>query len=429
MSDVAIRVEGLSKKYRLGAHAQPYKTLRMSLGDVAAAPLRAASRVARRPTTAREGSHRPEFWALKDVSFDVKQGEVLGIIGRNGAGKSTLLKLLSQITAPTEGCIKINGRVASLLEVGTGFHPELTGRENVLLNGAILGMSRTDISRRFDEIVAFADVEKFIDTPVKRYSSGMYLRLAFAVAAHLEPDIMVIDEVLAVGDAAFQKKCLGKMDSVAKDGRTVLFVSHNMPAIKSLCHRAILLQAGRQAMSGPATSVVESYLANGAEVRNERVWSDVQTAPGNDNVRVHAVRALDATGRLATKSDINSPVTIEVEYRTLVPGIPLNVAISIFSEEGIYVLSSPSITDALWYQRPHPTGLFRSRCTIPGQLLNQGCYKVTVLLVERGYNIIVQLDEVVSLDMTDLGEHRGGYFGPWGGVVRPQLSWITEHLQ
>src|SRR5256714_8901811 len=238
MSDVAIRVEGLSKKYRLGAHAQPYNTLRASLVGVAAAPLRAASRVTRHPGTEGEGGRRPEFWALKDVSFDVRQGEVLGIIGRNGAGKSTLLKLLSQITEPTEGHIKMNGRIASLLEVGTGFHPELTGRENVFLNGAILGMSRTDISRRFDEIVAFADVAKFIDTPVKRYSSGMYLRLAFAVAAHLEPDIMVIDEVLAVGDAAFQKKCLGKMDSVAKEGRTVLFVSHNMPAVKSLCHGA-----------------------------------------------------------------------------------------------------------------------------------------------------------------------------------------------
>src|ERR671933_2216214 len=241
MSDVAIRVEGLSKKYRLGAHVQPYKTLRASLRDVAAAPLRAASRVARRPTTARQGSHRPEFWALKDVSFDVRHGEVLGIIGRNGAGKSTLLKLLSQITAPTEGCIKINGRVASLLEVGTGFHPELTGRENVLLNGAILGMSRTDISRRFDEIVAFADIEKFIDTPVKRYSSGMYLRLAFAVAAHLEPEILIVDEVLAVGDAQFQKKCLGKMQDVStQQGRTVLFVSHNMNAVQRLCTRCVM---------------------------------------------------------------------------------------------------------------------------------------------------------------------------------------------
>src|SRR5919201_992278 len=296
MSDVAIRVEGLGKKYRLGANAQPYKTLRESLADVAAAPLRAASRLTRCPRAAREGSHRPEFWALKDVSFDVRQGEVLGIIGRNGAGKSTLLKLLSQITAPTKGCIKMKGRVASLLEVGTGFHPDLTGRENVFLNGAVLGMARADITRTFDEIVAFAEVEKFIDTPVKHYSSGMYLRLAFAVAAHLEPDILLVDEVLAVGDAAFQKKCLGKMGSVAHAGRTVLFVSHNMPAIRSLCHRAILLQAGRQVMSGPASSVVASYLASGAEAPSERVWPDVPTAPGNVKARVHAVRVRDASG-------------------------------------------------------------------------------------------------------------------------------------
>src|SRR5918911_4363077 len=242
MSALAIRVERLGKKYRLGATAQPYRTLRESLMEVMARPLRAAPRVARRASTAGGWGHGPEFWAVRDVSFDVTHGEVLGIIGHNGAGKSTLLKLVSQITEPTEGRIAINGRVASLLEVGTGFHSELTGRENVFLNGAILGMSRTEIARKFDEIVAFAEVEKFIDTPVKRYSSGMYLRLAFAVAAFLQPEILVVDEVLAVGDAGFQKKCLGKMDSVARDGRTVLFVSHNMPAIKSLCHRAILLQ-------------------------------------------------------------------------------------------------------------------------------------------------------------------------------------------
>jgi lipopolysaccharide transport system ATP-binding protein len=290
-------------------------------------------------------------------------------------------------------------------------------------------MSRADITRQFDAIVAFAEVEKFVDTPVKHYSSGMYLRLAFAVAAHLEPDILVVDEVLAVGDAAFQKKCLGKMGSVAKEGRTVLFVSHNMAAIRSLCHRAILLQTGRQAMSGPATSVVESYLAQGAAGRSERVWRDVHAAPGNEKARVHMVRVLDASGDLATKMDINGAAAIEVEYWTLVPNVVLNVAISLFSEEGIYVLSSPSITDGSWYQRPHPKGSFRSRCTIPAQLLNQGCYKVTVLLVEHGYNIIVKLDEVVTIDTTDLGEQRGGYFGYWGGVVRPTLTWTTDHLQ
>src|SRR5438270_5253208 len=239
MSDVAIRVEGLSKKYRLGAHAQPYNTLRASLVGVAAAPLRAASRVTRHPGTQGEGGRRPEFWALKDVSFDVRQGEVLGIIGRNGAGKSTLLKLLSQITAPTQGCIKMKGRVASLLEVGTGFHPDLTGRENVFLNGTILGMKRWEISAKFDEIVAFAEIEQFIDTPVKHYSSGMFVRLAFAVAAHLEPEILFIDEVLAVGDIAFQKKCLGKVTEVSRAGRTVLFVSHNMAAVENLCQKGI----------------------------------------------------------------------------------------------------------------------------------------------------------------------------------------------
>jgi lipopolysaccharide transport system ATP-binding protein len=259
MSNIAIGVEGLGKKYRLGANAQPYKTIRESVTGLAGMPLRAASRLARRSVAEGGRGHRPEFWALKDVSFEVKHGEVLGIIGRNGAGKSTLLKLLSQITEPTEGRIGINGRVASLLEVGTGFHPELTGRENVYLNGAILGMSRQEVASKFDEIVAFAEVEKFVDTQVKYYSSGMYLRLAFAVAAHLEPEILIVDEVLAVGDASFQKKCLGKMEDVSREGRTVLFVSHNMAAVNTLCDSGIVMERGAIACRGRVTDALAFY--------------------------------------------------------------------------------------------------------------------------------------------------------------------------
>jgi lipopolysaccharide transport system ATP-binding protein len=253
MDDVAIQVDGLSKKFRLGGPQERYATLRDQVRNL----------VSRRGLLRRaaNGKSRPEFWALKDVSFEVKRGEVVGIIGRNGAGKSTLLKILSRITEPTEGGADIHGRVGSLLEVGTGFHQELTGRENIYLNGAILGMRRTEISRKFDDIVGFAEVEKFIDTPVKHYSSGMYFRLAFAVAAHLEPEILIIDEVLAVGDAEFQRKCLGKMGEAANGGRTVLFVSHNMGAVQRLCSRSLLLNRGRVINYGPTGDIVRAYLA------------------------------------------------------------------------------------------------------------------------------------------------------------------------
>jgi lipopolysaccharide transport system ATP-binding protein len=259
VGDVAVRVEGLGKRYRLGANAQPYATFRETLNALGSAPFRLGLRMAGRSPATDARGHRPEFWALKDVSFQVPHGDVTGIIGRNGAGKSTLLKVLSRITEPTRGRVSIRGRVASLLEVGTGFHPELTGRENVFLNGAILGMSRSEIQRKFDEIVAFAEVEKFIDTEVKRYSSGMYLRLAFAVAAHLEPEILIVDEVLAVGDAAFQKKCLGKIGQVSSTGRTVLFVSHNLTALRSLCKTAVLLEQGAVTSVGKAEDVLRDY--------------------------------------------------------------------------------------------------------------------------------------------------------------------------
>jgi len=254
MTDTAVRVENLSKRYRIGGPQARYKTIRETLVDMAAAPVR------RLRTLGQPSPENETIWALKDVSFDVKRGEVMGIIGRNGAGKTTLLRILSHITEPTEGYAEIKGRVGSLLEVGTGFHPELTGRENIYLNGAILGMKRAEIDQKFDEIVAFSEIEKFLDTPVKRYSSGMYVRLAFSVAAHLEPEILLVDEVLAVGDAAFQKKCLGKMEGVASEGRTVLFVSHRMEAIEALCHSAVLLDAGCLVVAGKAHSIVEHYL-------------------------------------------------------------------------------------------------------------------------------------------------------------------------
>ncbi len=260
MSDVAIRCEGLAKQYEIGER-EAYKALRDVITDAFAAPFRRLKAAARRSQNGSDNGKKPTIWALKDVSFEIKRGEVVGIIGRNGAGKSTLLKILSRITEPTKGRVDLWGRVGSLLEVGTGFHPELTGRDNIFLNGAILGMSRAEIASKFDEIVAFAEVEKFIDTPVKRYSSGMYVRLAFAVAAHMETEILLVDEVLAVGDAQFQKKCLGKMDDVAKHGRTVVFVSHSMASVQALCERGILLSHGTVELDGPVTQVVSNYLS------------------------------------------------------------------------------------------------------------------------------------------------------------------------
>jgi lipopolysaccharide transport system ATP-binding protein len=293
MNEVAIRVERLAKLYRLGSR-QRYTTLRDTLADMASLPAQYLRRLVQGQPLRRSG---PEtFWALQDVSFEVRAGQAIGIIGRNGAGKSTLLKVLSRITEPTEGYADILGRVGSLLEVGTGFHPELTGRENIYLNGAILGMRRIEIRRRFDEIVAFAEIERFIDTPVKHYSSGMYLRLAFAVAAHLEPEILLIDEVLAVGDATFQKKCTGKMGDVAREGRTVLFVSHNMAAVRQLCPVSILLSGGSIQAFGPTDDVIRTYLAN-SSTHSSADLSQIRDRRGLGEIRFRSIRLEDEEGR------------------------------------------------------------------------------------------------------------------------------------
>src|SRR5918995_3835431 len=302
MGNNAIEVERLSKRYRLGED-RPGRSLREALTSSA-----------RRVTGRAEPRSREQLWALRDIDLDVAEGESIGVIGRNGAGKSTLLKILSRITEPTAGVARMRGRVAALLEVGTGFHPELTGRENVYLNGAILGMTRRDISRRFEDIVTFAGVERFIETPVKRYSSGMYLRLAFAVAAHLEPDILVVDEVLAVGDAEFQSKCLGKMGNVAETGRTVLFVSHNMLAVEDLCDRVIWLKDGRIADEGQPKDIVSNYLQETFSTDTERVWKDPSTAPGTDEVRLHRACVRPADGSPRDSITVHTPFVIEIEY-------------------------------------------------------------------------------------------------------------------
>jgi lipopolysaccharide transport system ATP-binding protein len=421
--DAIIKVDDLNKQYEIGARAGSYETLRESLAGALRLPFR-------RDQGVKNGGGAGEtFWALKDISFEVRPGEVLGIVGRNGAGKSTLLKILSRITEPTSGRVELYGRVASLLEIGTGFHPELSGRENIFLNGAILGMKRAEIERKFSEIVAFAEIERFLDTPVKRYSSGMYVRLAFAVAAHLEPEILIVDEVLAVGDAAFQKKCLGKIGSVARQGRTVLFVSHNMVAVKALCSRAILLQQGAMVEDGPPAKVVNSYLGAGRTSRAEVLWSDPSQSPGTGAFRMNRVRLRNAVGEITSELSSQEPFSVEIEYVNLSPGSALGVTVMVFNSDGIHVFSSLSNREPNWHGRGFPAGVFRSTCYIPGNLLPEGRFDVSVLVWADNYSVSHREDCVVEFEIHDFGETRNDYFGNWAGVVRPLLEWNTEYLK
>lgn len=365
-------------------------------------------------------------WVLKDINFEVNRGDTLGIIGKNGAGKSTLLKLLSRVTMPTNGSIKARGRIASLLEVGTGFHPELTGRENVFMNGAILGMTKREITAKFDEIVDFAGVEKYIDTPVKRYSSGMYVRLAFAVAAFLEPEILIVDEVLAVGDAEFQKKCLGRMKDVSvNDGRTVLFVSHNMTAIQSLCNKSILLEHGKLKMSGPTNSVIDFYLNNYSTSVTTRTW-ELDKAPGDSSARVTKIQVLNRDLQPTSTSLLEDEICIEFTYQCLVEGTKLNISIDIITDKDETVLTSPSLTDEKWCGMPHPVGTYVSRCWLPANFFNDLNYKLHLLFVKNASEIIAHVEDAVVIQKFDSGLNRRGYFGHWRGITRPILQWETE---
>lgn len=422
MTYPAIQIENLAKSYRIGLADKRPVTHREAVRETLLSPFKYLRTRLRAP--------EPDeiVWALRGVSFEVQPGEVVGLIGKNGAGKSTLLKILSRITEPTEGRAVIRGRVGSMLEVGTGFHPELTGRENIYLNGTFLGMHRSEIERKFDEIVAFSGVERFLDTPVKRYSSGMYVRLAFAVAAHLEPEILLVDEVLSVGDAEFQKKSLGKMSDVAKAGRTILFVSHNMAAVQGLCPRTIWMRDGQVVQDGPTGEVISSYLKTTTISTAERIWHDLGSAPGSDRAKIVAIRMLNGNNEVSGHGRIEDSLTIEVEYQVFEPDIVLNVSISIYDEKGIYVLSSPSLTDTQWSQHPHPPGHYVSRTTIPGNFFNSGSYSMTVYLVEKASYILATVEQGVTIELVDSGINRHGYYGYWGGVVRPILDWRTEHM-
>jgi lipopolysaccharide transport system ATP-binding protein len=435
MSEVAIHVEDLGKLYRIG-ELQKYKALRDTLSHALYAPFQAAVSLLNGQNGYQStGSSRPSknhFWALKEVSFEVKKGEAIGIIGRNGAGKSTLLKILSRITKPTKGYVRLHGRVGSLLEVGTGFHPELTGRENIYLNGAIIGMRKKEIDRKFDEIVAFAEIEKFIDTPIKLYSSGMYIRLAFAVAAHLEPEILLIDEVLAVGDAQFQKKCLGKMEDVAKQGRTVLFVSHNMQAIMSLCSRAILLNANTIEKTGVVDAVVNSYLtsvlATMPETR-ERVWDHIGSAPGNEKFRVHRIAIIPNGTDPNSIIEMRTPFRVEVEYWNLVRDTNIIVMLCLYALDGSPVFESHFAEGSSWKSIALPKGLFRTACFIPGDLLNEGTYRLQLVFVNEQIVKLFDFSEAAKISVSEVVPRNIPYNPRYYGNVHPLLSWRTEMLE
>ncbi|MGA1868170.1 MAG: polysaccharide ABC transporter ATP-binding protein [bacterium] len=430
-----IRVMNIGKKYVLGATLR-HDTLREQLmGSIKffLHPFQGNNNPYKAKSISKTSSlSNNEFWALKDVSFNVNQGEVLGIIGRNGAGKSTLLKILSQITDPTEGMIRIRGRVSSLLEVGTGFHPELTGRENIYLNGAILGMTRVEIKKKFDEIVAFSGVEKFIDTPIKRYSSGMNVRLAFAVAAHLEPELLLVDEVLAVGDFQFQKKCLGKMKDISGEGRTVLFVSHNLASISNLCSQAMWLEEGKLKKRGPVKDVIEGYTEQKKGNYGEQLWKDASIAPGNDKIRLRSVRII-SDGAVRSDVDIQKDIYIEIEFWNFKPGSRITTFIHILDKWNVCVLASANMRSINlghdeWSNQPHPAGIFQTTCILPGNLLNVGFYTLNIYIQTDIKRPQVIAQGVISFMVNDNEGCCKEYSGIMAGVIRPKLKWSTKNI-
>jgi lipopolysaccharide transport system ATP-binding protein len=439
-NDIAIKVENISKRYRIGIKDQMHDSFAATIFGLIKSPIDNYRKYRSlyqfddiESENGQDHNTQPSdiIYALRDVSFEVKQGEVIGIIGRNGAGKSTLLKILTRITDPTVGRAEIKGRVSSLLEVGTGFHQELTGRENVFLNGTILGMTKKEVDRKYDEIVAFSGVERFIDTPVKRYSSGMKVRLAFSVAAHLEPEILLVDEVLAVGDLRFQTKCLNKMEDVGKKGRTVLFVSHNLTAVSRLCDRTILMDEGRVIEDGTTNKVMSTYLSSESGSKAVREWPDPENAPSGPVARLRAVRVRALDGQITETVDIRRQFLIEMEYDVLKPDHVLLPHFGLKNEFGYSVFVTVE-QDPKWRKRPRPKGRYISNVQVPGNLLAEGmlfvnCHLMTInpdvlQFSERsavGFNVV---------DVLDGDSARGDFAKNMPGVVRPLLNWSTQFI-
>lgn len=437
-NNTAIKVENISKVYRLGIKEETENSLLTSIAKMIRSPVsnykkyRSLYNFSDLDFDNTKANTDPNvLWALRNVSFDVNRGELVGIIGRNGAGKSTLLKILSRITPPARGRVEIHGRTSSLLEVGTGFHNELTGRENVYLNGTILGMRKKEVDRKFDEIVDFSGVEKFLDTPVKRYSSGMRVRLAFAVAAHLEPEILIIDEVLAVGDAAFQEKCLNKMQDVGSQGRTVFFVSHNMPAVTRLCKRVIMLNDGQLVADGETHDIVARYMHEGTDSAAERSWPDTAQAPGGDIVRLRSVRIKNKNGELIASVDIRKPVGIEMTYEVIKDGHTLLPHFDVNTDDGVEAFVTLDL-DPTWRNKPRPKGVYTATAWVPGNLLTEGSYFINAGMVVIRPHQVVQFweQEAVSFNVVDPMEGdsaRGDWAKELSGVVRPLLDWDNDY--
>jgi len=419
MSDIALRVENLGKQYKIGMAVTRYNTLREAVSEKFNASIQRL----------RNNGEQPNMiWALRNISFEVHKGQVLGVIGRNGAGKSTLLKILSRVTDPTEGQAEITGRVGALLEVGTGFHPELTGRENIFLNGAILGMKNHEIQRRFDEIVEFSEVGQFIDTPVKRYSSGMYLRLAFAVAAHLEPEILVVDEVLAVGDAEFQRKCMGKMSDVAQGGRTVLFVSHNMSSILRLTEETLVIEKGKLVMRAPTTQAVDYYLSRGFSQEGQHTWLADEIPADAAPFCPRVIRVRSGQGKVSDSVRSVEPITIEVEY-TLESAITgLRVGVYLMSSRGEYIFTSFDTDEPGLYDRfsIRKAGHYTSRCTIPPDYLNEGRFVIGVNASSFRVRRYFQDEQALSFTVDPAGAPGMQWPELRLGPSRPRLNWKIE---
>jgi lipopolysaccharide transport system ATP-binding protein len=419
VSNTIITAENVSKLYHLGHKG--------STGDGVRHILESALRNPAQWLKERREKRQlklEEFWALKEVSFSVNQGDVVGIIGRNGAGKSTLLKVLSRITEPTTGRIEIDGRIASLLEVGTGFHGDLSGRENIFLNGAILGMTKVEIKRKFDEIVAFSEIEQFLDTPVKRYSSGMFVRLAFAVAAHLEPEILIVDEVLAVGDSAFQKKCLGKMDEVARGGRTILFVSHNMAVMRQLCNKGLLMNRGRVLKAGSISEVVDTYLAAGVE--HEGHWRREKAAPNTDKICIEEASIFNSAGVTSGHLDCTEDFTIEIKTRAGGTFGKAQIALSILNKEGVIILTTCNNDNAREYE-PIGAGKHTYRVKIPGNFLAPDTYYLRIVAHEPYMEHHDLVESTVSFRIEDVGSLRSVFNDGRVGIVEPMLNWTDTH--
>lgn len=419
MAKYSVEVNQIGKRYRIGVTAKQYNTLRDTIAGVFQNP---KNRLHTRMT------EDNSFWALKNVSFKVEEGKAIGIIGRNGAGKSTLLKILSRVTEPTEGSALIRGRVGSLLEVGTGFHPELTGRENIFLNGAILGMKRSEIESKLDEIIAFSEVEKFVDTPVKRYSSGMYLRLAFAVAAHLDPEILVVDEVLAVGDAEFQRKCLGKMSDVASQGRTVLFVSHNMSAIMRLTDQTVVLEHGKVVMQGPTADAVDYYLSQGFSQEGQREWKEDEFDRNPAPFHPIRIRVLSEAGTVSDTVRSTDKFYVEMDYSLDEDITGLRVGFYIISTRGEFILTSFDVDDQEKFEKfsTRKAGHYTSRCTIPGDFLNEGRFVIGVNASIFKIRTYFHDEQALVFNVNGTGAPGTQWPEPRTGLIRPRLNWEIE---